>query len=116
MLAVTIGGAMFLALAVVIRELHGLRERRANRRFRIATQEDLSATQHALQRAREDVYVLQRLLSERRVVTDHELAEARDRLIEAPKMAAQERESIAKALEGAQDSRIVLDGTLNEVH
>ena len=115
MTLLAVGGGIFLALALIVRELQLARERAmhlaAFEQLRLA----LDATRTQLRRAFEDLYVLQTVLAERNVLDEAELQRSRARLIEQPRRIAEERDAIQRHL-GVSPTHLVVEDTEGKIH
>lgn len=101
-------GGLFLCAALAIREYQLAKERITMTTAFDHLRRSLDSTRSQLQRALEDLYVLQSTMVERNVVDEGELAEGRARLVEAPKRKAQERRAILKHV-AANPTQVVVD-------
>ena len=101
-------GGLLLALALMIREIQGARERSRDARTVEQLRVAVEQMRTHLFRNREDVYVLREVLQERRVVSGADLMHARVKLIDKPRRRAKERHRILKS--GVADAqRLVID-------
>lgn len=115
MTLLAIGGGLFLALALIIREYQLTRERALQAATFEQLRVSLEATRGQLRRACEDLYVLQSVLSERNVLDEADLARTRIRLVEMPRRVAAERDAIRRHL-GVAPQHLVIDESDGKVH
>lgn len=115
MTLLAIGGGIFLALALIVRELQTARERALQLAAFEQLRLSLDATRGQLRRAFEDLYVLQTVLAERNILDEAELARSRARLIETPRRIAEERDAIQRHL-GVAPTHLVVDESEGKVH
>lgn len=115
MLVLTLIGTMLIGLALLVRELRLVDERRRQTAALLAVEAALEKTRAQLRRTLEDVYVLQTLLLERNLLDEQELARARARLVEAPRRIAQERAEVLRTA-GVSEPALVVDEGIDKLH
>lgn len=115
MLVLTLIGTMLIGLALLVRELRLVDERRQQAAALLAVEAALEKTRAKLRRTLEDVYVLQTLLLERNVLDEQELAKARARLVEAPRRAAEERAEVLRTV-NVSEPALVVDEGIDKLH
>ena len=108
-------GGLLLAFALVVREYQLAKERSqhaaAHERLRVSLKE----TRGQLRRTLEDVHVIQRVLEEKHLLDETDLARGRMRLIETPRRRAAERNAIVRN-HNVSPTQLVMDEDLNKVH
>ncbi len=115
MVVFLVAGGVLLAASIAIREWQWARERRETRASLRSLTDNLDKSQRNVRRLQEDVYVLQTVLRERNLLSENELAQARDRLIEQPKRVAAERDAIQRHLNIGVPVQVI-EESLNKVH
>jgi hypothetical protein len=110
-----VGGGLFLALALLVREVQLSRERAMQAAVFEQLRAALESTRTQLRRASEDLHVLQNVLVERRMVDEAELARTRIRLVEMPRRLAAEKDAIRRHL-GVSPQVLVRDDGDGKVH
>lgn len=115
MVVFLIAGGALLAASIVIREWQWTKERRESRKNLRALTDNLEKSQRTVRRLQEDVFVLQSVLRERNLLSESELSQARDRLVEQPKRVAAERDAIQRHLNIGVPVQVI-EESLNKVH
>ncbi len=115
MALVAIGAALVVCIAFALREQQLSRERAAQNAALDGLRAAIDALRGQLRRAQEDTFVLQTLLGERNMLDENDLAQARLRLIEAPRRVAEERAAMARHLK-VSPTQLVLDPGEPKLH
>jgi len=103
-------GGVFLAAALIVRELQTMRERAALTAQVDELRRAADAQSTHLRRAREDIVVLRAVLEQKHLLDDADLQKCRERIIEAPRRAAQERQAMGKDLQAGSAHMVIDDG------
>ena len=112
MLVLVVFGSLLLGSAVLLRELQLHRERRETRVLFEQQRISMEIHRSHLNRAREDLFVLQATVLERGILEESDLLEGRNRLIEKPRLRAREQNALLESL-GTSAERLLLDDSEN---
>ncbi|MEM6558242.1 MAG: hypothetical protein AAF605_00525 [Myxococcota bacterium] len=103
------------AVVMVAREIAWFRERGATHKALKALGDAFEQRNQSIRRLQEDLYVLQSVMRERNMLSDHELVSARKRLVEQPKRVAEERDAIQRNLNVGIPSQVIKE-SINKLH
>ena len=88
--------AFFVTVAWLAREIQGMRERAGLEQVLGELRVSQRTVREGVRRLAEDFFVMQHLLAERAIVAESDMARGRARLIDAPRLRAQERSTTAR--------------------
>jgi hypothetical protein len=108
-------GAVLLASALIVREYQLAKQRTQDAANLERLRANIKETRSQLRRTVEDLHVMQRLLEEKHLLTESDLARGRLRLIERPRRLAAERNAIVRS-HGVSPTQLVIDDDLDKVH
>ena len=99
--------SLFFASALVVSEQRHRRERRAAAQAIANLHSALEVAGQQIRQCREEIFVVRALLQERGLVSERDLTQARERLIEEPRRQAEERRELVRGVTIAPNQVII---------
>lgn len=92
--------AFFVTVAWLAREVQAMRERAGTERVLAELRTTQANLREGARRLAEDLFVMQHLLAERKIIADSDMLRGRTRLIDTPRRRAQEKRALTRHLKG----------------